>query len=81
MGQAIHRFLSVIGDARVMDSLLNAIVGAQAGMMQLAVAGRLMRMDANEGASIAKLIDAASQNANSLANVAENIGTNLDVSA
>lgn len=64
-----------------MDSLLSAIVGAQAGMVQLAVAGRLMRMDADQGASIAKLIDSANQNANSLANVAENIGTNLDVSA
>jgi len=64
-----------------MDSLITAILGAQTGMIQLAVAGRLARMDANQGASIAKLIDAANQNANSLANVAETIGTNLDVSA
>ena len=64
-----------------MDSLISAILGAQTGMVQLAVAGRLMRMNADQGASIAKLIDAANQSANSLANVAENIGTNLDVSA
>ncbi len=64
-----------------MDSLLTAILGAETGMMQLAVAGRLARMDADQGTSIAKLIDAANQNANSLANVAETIGTHLDVSA
>jgi hypothetical protein len=38
-------------------------------------------MNADQGASVANLIDAADQNANSLANVAGNIGTNLDVSA
>ncbi len=62
-------------------SLLSALVGAQAGMMQLAVAARLMRMDANQGQSIAKLIDAMQQNMAPLANVAPGIGTNLDVSA
>ncbi len=62
-------------------SLLSALVGAQTGMMQLAVAARLMRMDANQGQSIAKLVDAAQQSAAPLANVAAGIGTNLDVSA
>jgi hypothetical protein len=62
-------------------SLITAMLGAQTGMVQLAVATRLMRMNADQGASIVKLIDAAQQNASSLANVADNIGTNLDVSA
>ncbi len=62
-------------------SLVTALVGAQTGMMQLAVATRLLRMDADQGASVVKLIDAAQQNMNSLANVAAGIGTNLDVSA
>jgi hypothetical protein len=62
-------------------SLITAMLGAQTGMVQLAVAARLERMNADQGASIAKLIDAAQQNANSLANIADGIGTNIDVSA
>jgi hypothetical protein len=62
-------------------SLITAMLGAQTGMMQLAVAARFVRMTADQGASIAKLIDAAQQNASALANVSDNVGTNLDVSA
>jgi hypothetical protein len=62
-------------------SLATALVGAQTGMMQLAVAASLARMNADQGASIAKLVDAAQQSINPLANVAAGIGTNLDVSA
>ncbi len=62
-------------------SLITAFIGAQTGMMQLAVAAKLMRMNANEGQSVAKLIDAAQQSIAPLANVAAGIGTNLDVSA
>ena len=50
-------------------------------MMQLAVAARLARMNAVNSSSVVKLIDAAQQNFNPLANVAAGIGTNLDVSA
>ena len=67
-------------------SLITAFIGAQTGMMQLAVAADLARMDANNPSSnnpsaIAQLVGAADQSANSLANVAAGIGTNLDVSA
>ena len=62
-------------------SLIAAVLGAQTGMMQLAVATRLLRMDADQGASVAKLIDAAQQSIDPLANVAAGLGTNLDVSA
>jgi hypothetical protein len=62
-------------------SLITALVGAQTGMMQLAVAARLERMNADQGASVAKLIDAAQQSIDPLANVAAGLGTNLDVSA
>ena len=57
------------------------MIGAQTGAVQLAVAARLERMNANEGASIAKLVDAAQQNFGPLANVVAGVGTNLDVSA
>jgi hypothetical protein len=63
------------------SSLATAIMSSQAGLTQLALATQLERMNADQGASIAKLIDAAQQNMNSLANVAAGIGSNLDVSA
>lgn len=62
-------------------SLITALVGAQTGMIQLAVAARLARMNADQGASVANLIDAAQQSIDPLANVAAGIGTNLNVSA
>jgi hypothetical protein len=65
-----------------MVSLASALIGAQTGEMQLAVAARLARMgNPDSGSSIARLVGAADQSANSLANVAENIGTNLNISA
>jgi len=65
-------------------SLISAFFGAQVGMMQLAVAGDLARMDAsdpysNNSSDIAQLTGAADQSANALANVADGIGTNLDM--
>jgi hypothetical protein len=62
-------------------SLVTAMLGAQAGMTQLAVANSMLKMDADNAASTVKLIDAAQQNLNSLANVAPSIGTNLNISA
>jgi len=62
-------------------SLVAAFIGAQTGMMQLAVAARLARMNADQGAAVARLVDAAQQNIDPLANVAAGIGTNLNVSA
>jgi hypothetical protein len=38
-------------------------------------------MNADQGASVAKLIDAAQQSIDPLANVAAGLGTNLDISA
>ncbi len=62
-------------------SIATAAIGAQAAMLQLAIAARLARMNADMGSSIVKLIDAAQQNAKSLANVGAGIGANLDVTA
>ena len=69
-----------------MDNLLSAFFGAQVGRLQLAVAARLARTDPNSpvnpdvGPSITKLVDAAQQSAQPLANAAAKLGTNLDVS-
>lgn len=62
-------------------SLISAFLGAQTGMMQLAFAARFAHMNADEASSVTKLIDAAQQNFNSLANVAAGIGTNVNVVA
>ena len=62
-------------------SLASALVGAQTGILQLAVAARLARMNADNAGSVVKLIDAATQSANSLTNVGAGIGDNLDVTA
>ena len=65
-----------------MVSLMSALIGAQTGEMQLAVAARLARMgNPDSGSSISQLVGAADQSANALANVAANIGTSLDISA
>ena len=68
-----------------MDSLLSAFFSAQIGRLQLAVAARLARTDPNSpinpdvGPSVTKLVDAAQQNAQPLANAAVDLGTHLDV--
>ena len=62
-------------------SLVTAALGAQAGLTQLAVAGSMLKMNTQNAASVVKLIDAAQQSMNSLANVAPGVGTNLDISA
>jgi hypothetical protein len=64
-----------------MTSLTSALVGAQTGNVQLAVAARMLRMNADDSASTVKLIDAAQQSFNALANVGAGTGTNLDISA
>jgi hypothetical protein len=61
-------------------SLASALIGAQVGRAQLAVAGKLLHMDFVNERSVVKLIDAAQQNMDRLANVAAGIGDNLDIS-
>ena len=61
--------------------LVSALVSAQAGRLQLAVAAQMLRMSADSASSVAELVNAAQQNLDPLANVAAGIGANLDVSA
>jgi len=61
--------------------LITALMGSQIGTLQLAVVARLARMNQQDSASTAKLIDAAQQSFAPLATVAAGIGTSLDVSA
>jgi hypothetical protein len=62
-------------------SLAAALVAAQMAKVQLALAARMARMDAQSGQSVANLISAAEQNMNRLANVAAGIGTQVDITA
>jgi hypothetical protein len=60
-------------------ALASAMIAARVGELQLAVAAKLLRMDAQAADAAAKVIDAAEENVDRLANVAAGIGTNLDV--
>ncbi len=63
------------------SSIAAAFVAQLAAQMQMAVAAKLMQMDAQSADDAARLIDAAQQNLDRLANVAAGIGGNLDVTA
>ena len=66
-----------------MDSsdLAATFVAARAGQTQLAVAAKMLRMNAESAQSVVKLLEAGQANIDKLANVAAGIGGNLDVSA
>ena len=61
------------------SSLAAAMVGARMGRVQLAAAAKMLKMDAENGDSIVKMIDAAQKNAAQLMNAAAGIGQNLDI--
>jgi len=62
-------------------ALASAFVGAQMAQVQMAVAAKMLRMNADMASSVVQVIDAARQNMDRLANVAAGIGGNLDLSA
>jgi hypothetical protein len=61
--------------------LAHAIVSSQGGLKQLQLAASFERMNADQGAAIAKLVDSAQANIKSLANVGTGIGGKVNVSA
>ena len=61
------------------SSLAAAMVGAQIGRVQLAAAAKMMKMNADNAASIIQVIEAAQQNLDQLANAAAGLGQNLDI--
>jgi hypothetical protein len=62
-------------------ALASAFVGAKAAEVQMAVAAKMMKMNADAAQSIVQVIEAAQENLNRLANVAAGIGGNVDISA
>jgi outer membrane protein TolC len=65
-----------------MDSadLASAFVAARAGQAQLAVAAKMLRMNAESAQAVVQLLEAGQANIDKLANVAAGVGGNLDVS-
>jgi hypothetical protein len=61
-------------------SVTAAMTGAQHASAQMALAAKMMRMNADAEASVAKLIDSAQQNLQQLANAAVGLGQNVDIS-
>jgi hypothetical protein len=59
-------------------SLATFFAAGQAAQTQLAVAAKLLRMNADMARSAVQLLDAAKQNADQMAATAAGIGGNLD---
>jgi hypothetical protein len=62
-------------------SIAAALVASQMGNAQMAIAAKMMRMNADNASAIVQVLDAAQKNLQSLANVAEGVGRNLNISA
>ena len=63
------------------SSIAAALVGSQVSNVQMALAAKMLRMNADAASAIVQVLDAAQQNLASLANVAQGVGQNLNISA
>ncbi|HET7191043.1 MAG TPA: hypothetical protein VFI98_03950 [Pseudolabrys sp.] len=63
------------------SSIAAALVGSQMSNVQMALAAKMLRMNADAASAIAQVLDAAQQNIASLANVAQGVGQKLNISA
>ena len=61
-------------------SIAATFVAAQAAQLQTAVAAKMLKMNASASADTARLLEAAQENMNNLANVAAGLGGNVDIS-
>jgi hypothetical protein len=61
-------------------SIANAFIAAQMAQVQTAMAAKMLKMNADSAGNAVKLLEAAQQNMNSLANVASGVGGSLDIS-
>jgi hypothetical protein len=62
-------------------SIAAALVASQMSNVQMAVAAKMLRMNADNASAIVQVLDAAQKNLQRLANVAEGVGRNLNISA
>lgn len=70
--------LEVAGDG---SHISRKLAGAQMSSAQMAVAAKMVRMNADNAASIIEVLNAAQRNIASLANVAAGVGQNLNITA
>ena len=56
-----------------------AFAGSQASQVQMAMAAKMLKMNADQGKAVANMLDAAQQNIQAM--TGSGIGQNLDVSA
>jgi hypothetical protein len=61
-------------------SLVSAMVGAQMSGVQMAMAAKMLRMNADAAGAIVQVLEAAQQNLKNLANVAAGVGQNVNIS-
>jgi hypothetical protein len=61
-------------------SLAAAFAGAKTAQLQIAVAAKMMKMNADAQGSVSQLLEAAQDNVKALAATAAGIGGNLDIS-
>lgn len=62
-------------------SIAAAMIGPQMSNVQMALAAKMLRMNADNASAIVQVLDAAQKNLASLANVADGVGRNLNISA
>jgi hypothetical protein len=62
-------------------AVVSAMVATRVAQMQLAVAAKIAKTQVDSGDAVAKLVDAADQNAGQLSAAAEGLGQAVDISA
>ncbi|MGE5771088.1 MAG: hypothetical protein ACM3Z4_03440 [Hyphomicrobiales bacterium] len=62
-------------------SIAAAMIGPQMSNVQMALAAKMLRMNADNASAIVQVLDAAQKDLASLANVADGVGRNLNISA
>jgi hypothetical protein len=62
-------------------SIAAALAGAQMSNVQMAIAAKMLRMNADAASGIVQVLDAAQRNLASLANLAAGVGQNLNITA
>lgn len=60
-------------------ALAGAMVAAQMGQTQMALAAKMMKMNADSAASIIQVIEAAQQNIDQIVGAASGVGQTLDI--
>jgi hypothetical protein len=63
-----------------LTSLASAMANAQVGGVRMALAARMLKMNADAKGAIAQVLDAAQQNMQRLTNAAAGVGQHLDIS-